>query len=94
MRKSVRALIARRGPEAADEFVAVQANRLNEALRTSYGAMSETNLATADRAVRIVRTLGGHDGFWRRRVPEQLPQSPTFRNRPPPPCCAWSPSPR
>jgi hypothetical protein len=63
MRKYVRALIARRGPEATDEFIAVQVNRLNEALRKSYGAMSEKDLATVDRVVRIVRELGRYHGF-------------------------------
>ena len=48
MCRSVRALIARRCPEAAGVFIAVQVNRLNEAQRTSYGAMSETYLASVD----------------------------------------------
>jgi hypothetical protein len=63
MRKYVRALIARRGLEATDEFIAVQVNRLNEALRKSYGAMSDKDLATVDRVVRIVRELGRYHGF-------------------------------
>ena len=63
MRKFVHALIVRRGPESADAFTAMQLNRLNEALRTSYGAMWETNLATVDRAVGIVRELGRRHGL-------------------------------
>ncbi len=63
MRKFVHALIVRRGPESADAFTAMQLSRLNEALRTSYGAMWETNLATVDRAVGIVRELGRRHGL-------------------------------
>jgi DNA-binding CsgD family transcriptional regulator len=58
MLKSIRALIARRGPEATDAFIAVQVNRLNEAPRTSYGAASEKTLATVDRVVGIACELG------------------------------------
>ena len=57
MRKAIDALLARRGPEATVEFVFVQVNRLNEALRKSYDAMSPENLPAVDRVVRIVREL-------------------------------------
>jgi DNA-binding CsgD family transcriptional regulator len=63
MRKAIRRLIARRAPEATSEFVAVQASRLNEALRTSYEAMSGENLAAVDRVVRIVRELDLYHGL-------------------------------
>ena len=49
IRKSVRNLIARRAPEATGEFIAVQMNRLNEALVVSFGALSGENLAAVDR---------------------------------------------
>ncbi len=74
LRKYVRNLIARRAPEAAGEFIAVQMSRLNEALLMSFGAMSGANLPAVDRVVRIVRELdryqalsGGAQGTETRR---------------------------
>jgi hypothetical protein len=63
MRKSVRALFARRGIEAADGFIAVQIDRLKEAPRRSYGAMSETNPTTIVRAVKIAPEFDRRYGF-------------------------------
>ncbi len=60
--KSASALIACRAFEAADTLIAVQVNRLYQALRTPYGAMSARTLATVDRVVRIARELGRHCG--------------------------------
>jgi hypothetical protein len=41
----------------------MQVNRLNEALRLSFGAMSGANLQAVDRVVRIVRELDRYHGF-------------------------------
>ncbi len=63
LRKYVRNLIARRAPEATGEFIAVQMNRLNEALLVSFGAMSGANLPAVDRVVKIVRELDRYHGL-------------------------------
>ena len=63
MRKSIRALLARRAPAPPAEFLALQVSRLNEALRVAYGAMSPVNLQAVDRVVRIVRELDRYHGF-------------------------------
>jgi hypothetical protein len=63
MRKYVRNLFARRAPEATGEFIAVQLNRLNEALLVSFDAMSAENLPAIDRVVRIVRELDRYHGL-------------------------------
>ncbi|RBP18206.1 hypothetical protein DFR50_101150 [Roseiarcus fermentans] len=62
-RKSLRGLIARREPQAPARYAAVQANRLHEALRQSFDAMSGGDLAAVDRVVAIVRELDLHHGF-------------------------------
>ncbi|HEY1454657.1 MAG TPA: hypothetical protein VGF57_14445 [Roseiarcus sp.] len=63
MRKSIRALLARRAPAPPSEFLALQVSRLNEALLVSYGAMSASNLEAVDRVVKIVRELDRYHGF-------------------------------
>jgi DNA-binding CsgD family transcriptional regulator len=63
LRKYVRNLFARRAPEATGEFVAVQLNRLNEALLVSFDAMSVENLPAIDRVVKIVRELDRYHGL-------------------------------
>jgi hypothetical protein len=63
MRKYVRSLIARRAPEETGEFIAVQLNRLNEALLVSFDAMSAENLPAIDRVVKIVRELDRYRGL-------------------------------
>ncbi len=61
--KSVGFLVARRGRRRPTRSSPVQVNLLYQALRTSGGAMSDTNLAAVERVVRIVRELGLHRGF-------------------------------
>jgi len=63
MRKSIRALLARRAPAPPAEFLALQVSRLNEALLVAYGAMSAENLQAVDRVVKIVRELDRYHGF-------------------------------
>ena len=63
MRALVRDILARRMPEPPAQFLAMQVNRLNEALRLSFGAMSGANLQAVDRVVRIVRELDRYHGF-------------------------------
>ena len=63
LRKYVRSLVARRAPEATGEFIAVQMNRLNEALLVSFDAMSGANLPAVDRVVKIVRELDRYHGL-------------------------------
>ena len=63
MRALVRDVLARRMPEPPAQFLAMQVNRLNEALRLSFGAMSGANLQAVDRVVKIVRELDRYHGF-------------------------------
>ena len=63
MRALVRDVLARRMPEPPAQFLAMQVNRLNEALRLSFGAMSGAKLQAVDRVVRIVRELDRYHGF-------------------------------
>ena len=56
-------LLARRQPAAPAEYVALQVNRLNEAMMVAYGAMTESNLQAVDRVVRIVGEMDRYHGF-------------------------------
>ena len=62
-RAIVREILARRRPEAPEDFVALQLSRLNEALLVAYGAMSGQNLRAVGLVVRIVRELDRYHGF-------------------------------
>ncbi len=62
-RERVAAVVARRAPEATDDFVAVQIARLNEAMLMAYGAMKDGNLAAIDRVVRITREYDRYHGL-------------------------------
>jgi transposase-like protein len=64
MRAIVREILARRRPEAPEDFVALQISRLNEALLVAYSAMSGQNLRAVDRVVKIVRELDRYHGFF------------------------------
>jgi hypothetical protein len=57
MRALVKEILARRMPEAPEDFAAVQVSRLNEALMVAYSAMSPDNLKAVALVVRIVREL-------------------------------------
>ncbi len=67
MRNQVRAILARRAPQPPAEYLALQVNRLNEALILSYSAMYNneqgTNLGAIDRVVKIVREMDRYHGF-------------------------------
>ncbi len=63
MRALVRESLARRAPPAPEEYAAIQASRLNEALLVAYGAMSPGNLKAVALVVRIVRELDRYHGF-------------------------------
>jgi hypothetical protein len=63
MRALVRDVLERRMPQPPVQFVALQVNRLNEALRVSFDAMSGANLQAVDRVVKIVRELDRYHGF-------------------------------
>ena len=67
MRKQVRKILAERAPAPPAEYLALQVNRLNEALLVSYSAMHNTitgpNFEAVDRVVKIVRELDRYHGF-------------------------------
>jgi hypothetical protein len=63
LRALVQEILVRRMPQPPAEFLAVQVNRLNEALLVSYSAMSRANLQAVDRVVKIVRELDRYHGF-------------------------------
>ena len=64
MRALVREILVRRMPAAPEDFAALQASRLNEALLVAYGAMSAENLEAVALVVRIVRELDRYHGFF------------------------------
>ena len=72
-------------PQAPEEYAALKASRLNEALLVAYGAMSPENLKAVGLVVRIVRELDRYHGFVAagrrarlpRRVGEDVGRSPT-----------------
>ncbi len=61
-RAVMREILARRMPHPPMEFVAIQVNRLNEALLVAYSAMSPTNLKAVDQVVKFVRELDRYGG--------------------------------
>jgi DNA-binding CsgD family transcriptional regulator len=63
VRHRVQEILARRAPSAPAEFVALQVNRLNEALLVAYSAMANQNLGAVDRVVKIVRELDRYHGL-------------------------------
>ncbi len=75
-RALMREILARRMPHPPMEFVAIQVNRLNEALLVAYSAMSPANLKAVDQVVKIVRELdrygGAFAGEWARPEASQL----------------------
>jgi len=75
MQNLVREILARRMPQPPAEFVALQINRLNEALLVSYSAMSGANLEAVDRVVKIVRELDRYHGFALAPRPREEPEA-------------------
>jgi hypothetical protein len=67
MRNVVRDILTERMPQPPAEFLALQVNRLNEALLVSFTAMHDpkegTNFEAVDRVVKIVRELDRYHGF-------------------------------
>ena len=63
MRALVSEILARRAPPAPEEYAALQASRLNEALLVAMSAMSPANLKAVALVVRIVRELDRYHGF-------------------------------
>jgi len=61
-RAVIREILARRMPHPPEQFVAIQLNRLNEALLVAFSAMSPTNLKAVDQVVKIVRELDRYGG--------------------------------
>ena len=63
MRAVVLEILARRMPEAPEDFAALQVSRLHEALLVAYSAMSADNLRAVGLVVKIVRELDRYHGF-------------------------------
>jgi hypothetical protein len=64
----VREILARRAPSPPAEYLALQVNRLNEAMIVAYGSMAGGNLKAVDRVVRIVSEMDRYHGFFPRRA--------------------------
>jgi hypothetical protein len=64
----VREILARRSPSPPAEYLALQVNRLNEAMIVAYGSMAGSNLKAVDRVVRIVGEMDRYHGFFPRRA--------------------------
>ena len=77
MRALLREFLARRRPEAPEDYAVRQISRLNQALAVAYSAMSPQNLKAVALVVRIVRELDRYHGFVgsRRRRPQLAPQA-------------------
>ncbi len=64
----VQEILARRAPSPPAEYLALQVNRLNEAMIVAYGSMAGGNLMAVDRVVRIVSEMDRYHGFFPRRT--------------------------
>jgi hypothetical protein len=64
----LREILARRAPSPPAEYLALQVNRLNEAMIVAYGSMAGGNLKAVDRVVRIVSEMDRYHGFFPRRA--------------------------
>src|ERR1700722_15830282 len=85
IRQRVQEILARRAPRAPAEFVALQVNRLNEALLVAYSAMANQNLEAVDRVVKIVRELDRYHGLAARDLGDPPAQPPLRLPRVPAP---------
>jgi hypothetical protein len=70
----VRDILARRTPQPPAEYLALQVNRLNEAMIVSYAAMAGGNLKAVDRVVRIVSEMDRYHGFAASKAPPPAAQ--------------------
>jgi len=85
----VREILARRAPSPPAEYLALQVNRLNEAMIVAYGSMAGGNLKAVDRVVRSARwtaIMGFFRGARERRAIGagsacRLKSRPPFRRR-------------
>ena len=79
MRNLVREILSERMPQPPAEFLALQVNRLNEALLVSFTAMHDpaegTNFEAVDRVVKIVRELDRYHGFAAAPLPREEPEA-------------------
>ncbi len=64
----VREILARRAPSPPAEYLALQVNRLNEAMIVAYGSMAGGNLKAVAQVVRIVSEMDRYHGFFPRRA--------------------------
>ena len=64
----VQEILARRAPSPPAEYLALQVNRLNEAMIVAYGSMAGGNLKAVDRVLRIVSEMDRYHGFFPRRA--------------------------
>jgi hypothetical protein len=64
----VRDILTRRAPSPPAEYLALQVDRLNEAMIVAYASMAGGNLKAVDRVVRIVREMDHYHGFFPRRA--------------------------
>jgi hypothetical protein len=81
----LREILARRAPSPPAEYLALQVNRLNEAMIVAYGSMAGGNLKAVDRVVRIVSEMDRYHGLFPRRAPGspcRLKSRPPLRRRP------------
>jgi hypothetical protein len=62
----VREILERRAPSPPAEYMALQVNRLNEAMIVAYGSMAGGDLKAVDRVVRIVGEMDRYHGFFPR----------------------------
>jgi hypothetical protein len=81
----VRDILAKRTPQPPAEYLALQVNRLNEAMIVSYAAMAGGNLKAVDRVVRIVSEMDRYHGFAASKAPPPAAQRrlPLPADRPP-----------
>jgi hypothetical protein len=80
----VREILASRAPSPPAEYLALQVNRLNEAMIVAFGAMAGSNLKAVDRVVRIVGEMDRYHGFFPRRARAPRNRRPALRAQEPP----------
>ncbi len=64
----MREILARQAPPPPAEYLALQVNRLNEAMIVAYRSMAGGNLKAVDRVVRIVSEMDRYHGLFPRRA--------------------------
>ena len=74
MQMLVKTTLARRGPAAPAEYLALQVSRLNGAMIVAYGSMANGNLDAVDRVVRLVKEMDRFHGFFPSRGADPISQ--------------------